>query len=102
MADKLTYVFELDAKTPGLPELMARLDRTNAKLADTGKKAKDVSHDFKGVGGAIDGVRDSLRHIGEVTGGMLLFEGIKRGIELVKELGAEAINAAAKAERLDL
>src|SRR5262245_40846871 len=102
MADKLTYVFELDAKTPGLPELMSRLDRTNAKLMDTSKKSKDVAHDFKGVGGAVDSVKDSMRRLGEVTGGMLLFEGIKRGIEFVKELGAEALNAAAKAERLDL
>jgi hypothetical protein len=127
--DKLTYFFEIDAKTPGLDDLISKLEKSGSKLregeselqklqkqlsalkapgeikrlqdeiANFGKPAK---RGFEGIGHAVEEAKSSFRSLLEFTGGMVLFEGLEKGIELLKELGVEAISAAAKAERLDL
>jgi hypothetical protein len=102
VADKLSYVFEIDAKTPGLDDLLSKLDKSNTKLHGAGDAAKHAGESFKGIGGTIDSIKESFRHMAEFTGGLFLFEGIEKGIDLLKELGMEAIGAAAKSERLDL
>lgn len=111
MGEGISYTFniepgqtgsKLDALIDTLGSLNATLSKTDSAFKKTDEHAKKAEHGFRGVGSAIDGARESLRHMAEFTGGMLLFEGIEKGIDLVAELGKEAINAAAQAERLDL
>lgn len=102
MADGgLKYIFEIDARTPGLDKLVASLDKSNTKLKEAHKNLKQGDDGFKGIGKSIDEVNHKLHDFGEALGVVLVFEGVEKLTEKFMELGKEIVETAGKTESLN-
>src|SRR6185312_15546557 len=100
MADGVQFLFELDAKAPGMDKLLQQLGQSNAKLKESHGHLKHAEEGFKGVGKSVEEVSKKLSEMTEFLGVALAFEGVAKLTEGFMDLGKEILNAAAQAESL--
>jgi hypothetical protein len=119
MADGMSFVFQIDANTPGLDDLLGKLDKANVSMSkghaalkglDTG--AHHASEGAKELGGAFSravekGLDPFLHKAKEIAEFEFIREGTEKLLEFpgelaekIKDLGEEIVEAAAHEERL--
>jgi|SRR6185312_7515688 len=121
MGDGMQFVFQIDANTPGLDDLLGKLDKANVSMTkghaglkglDAGahhasEGAKEMTSAWeKAVSKGLDPFLEKAEKIAEFE---FIREGVEKLLEFpeelgdkIKELGEEAIAAAAKTERMGL
>lgn len=122
MPGPLEFMFEVDAKIDGMVKMLGaiedsvvklhaldratmkgeqdiqKISRASDKAADAHKKHASA---VINVGHAFEEAKEKAHGLLEAMGLLLVFEGIEKVAEKVKELGSEIIHAAAGAERFD-
>lgn len=119
MADGLSFVFQIDSNTPGLDDLLGKLDKANVSfqkshqgLKGLDEGARRAGKGAEEAGGAFDkavhqGLEPFLKHAEKIAEFEFIREGAEKLLEFpgeliekVKELSEEIVLAAAHEERL--
>ncbi len=113
MADGVQFLFELDAKAPGMDKLLTMLGQSNAKLKEGHGALKHETEEVKGLGGAFEklihsGLEPFLKKAEQIAEFEFIREGAEKLLEFpelladkIRELGDELVDTAAKTESLN-
>jgi hypothetical protein len=121
VADKLSYVFEIDGKTHGFDVAVEKMTKADTVMGHLDRKTqilqahlrqlkapgeilrmeKEIAN-FGKLDNAVDKTKGRFHQFFSFLSAQVAFEAIKSLTHKVIELGKEALNAAGKAERMEL